>query len=376
MKFSGRNRLYIGNLTNDVTEDELKKLFEPYGEIAEAFINSEKNFAFLKLDYHSNAEKAKKELDGKMRKNRPLRVRFAPNATIVRVKNLNQFVSNELLYTGFEIFGPIERAIVKVDDRGKPTGEGIVEFTRKSSAMSAVKYCQEKCFFLTSSSRPCVVELFDLIDDNDGFSEKSIIKKNDYYEARDNGPRFAQLGSFEHEFGTKWKQLYDLFKQKHEALKREMIIEEEKLEAQMEYVRYEHETERLREQLKMREQDRDRQKREWERRELMADDMRQRDELEMRNNQESMQQRMMKQDEEMKRRQQENSLFVQAQQLSNMLDQQEMSICGSNSGRKNFNNDNQSNDNRRNFDMMNQGKFLNTFEFPFLMLFPPFFRWS
>lgn len=349
-------------MTNDVTEDELKKLFEPYGEIAEAFINSEKNFAFLKLDFHSNAEKAKKELDGKLRKNRPLRVRFAPNATIVRVKNLNQYVSNELLYTGFEIFGPIERAIVKVDDRGKPTGEGIVEFTRKSSAMSAVKYCQEKCFFLTSSSRPCVVELFDLIDDNDGFSEKSIIKKNDYYEARDNGPRFAQLGSFEHEFGTKWKQLYDLFKQKHEALKREMIIEEEKLEAQMEYVRYEHETERLREQLKMREQDRDRQKREWERRELMADDMRQRDELEMRNNQESMQQRMMKQDEEMKRRQQENSLFVQAQHLNSMLDQQEMNIGGSNSGRKSFNGDNQNNDNRRSFDMMNQGKVICYFQ--------------
>lgn len=150
LKFSGRNRLYIGNLTNDVTEDELKEMFKPYGEISEAFINKEKNFAFLKIDYHANAEKAKKDLDGTLRKNRPIRIRFAPNATTVRVKNLTAFVSNELLYKGFEVFGQVERAVIIVDDRGKPTGEGIVEFARKSGAMTAIKYCSDKCFFLTS----------------------------------------------------------------------------------------------------------------------------------------------------------------------------------------------------------------------------------
>lgn len=248
IKFSGRNRLYIGNLTNDVTEDELKELFRPYGEISEAFINAEKNFAFLKLDYHINAERAKKELDGKLRKNKPLRIRFAPNATTIRVKNLTPFVSNELLFKSFEIFGTIERAVIIVDDRGKTTGEGIVEYARKSGAMTAMKYCSEKCFFLTSSLRPCVVEVFDHIDDNDGFPEKSIMKKSqDFFKARQNGPRFAEIGAFEHEFGTKWKQMYDLYKQKHDALKREMQIEEEKLEAQMEYARFEHETESLRE---------------------------------------------------------------------------------------------------------------------------------
>lgn len=48
-KFSGRNRLYIGNLTNDTTEEELQQMFQPYGESSEYFINKEKNFAFLKL---------------------------------------------------------------------------------------------------------------------------------------------------------------------------------------------------------------------------------------------------------------------------------------------------------------------------------------
>lgn len=373
LKFSGRNRLYVGNLTSDVTEEELKELFRPYGEISEAFINPEKNFAFLKIDYRANAEKAKKELDGTMRKNKPIRVRFAPNATTIRVKNLTPFVSNELLYRAFEVFGQIERAVVIVDDRGKSSGEGIVEFARKSGAISAFKYCNEKCFFLTSCLRPCVVEPFEHIDETDGFPEKNLMKKsNEYYKARQNGPRFAELDSFEHEFGTKWKQLYDMYKQKHEALKREMQLEEEKLEAQMEFARFEHETESLREQLRRREQDRDRQKKEWEDKERQAEEMRLRDEQQMRRQNDEMQMRMQRQDEEMRRRQQENSLFMQAQQLNNMLDQQEMGYGGNQGGggggggghnqgggRKNYNNNmnNDMNDDRRgNYGgVMNQG---------------------
>lgn len=377
VKFSGRNRLYVGNLTSDVTEDELKQMFEPYGEISETFINTEKNFAFLKIDYRANAERAKKELDGRMRKNKPIRIRFAPNATTIRVKNLTQFVSNELLHKGFEVFGQIERAVIIVDDRGKTTGEGIVEFSRKSGAFAALKYCNEKCFFLTSCLRPCVVESFEHIDETDGFPEKSLMKKNqEYFKARQNGPRFADLGSFEHEFGTKWKQLYDMYKQKHEALKREMQLEEEKLEAQMEFARFEHETESLREQLRKREQDRDRQRQEWEDKERQAEEMRQRDEQQMRRQNEDMQNRMQRSDDELRRRQQENSLFMQAQQLNSMLDQQEMghgggggggsgnnNMGGGNNnlnqgggGRKSYNND--MNDDRRNNygGMMNQGK--------------------
>lgn len=48
-KFSGRNRLYIGNLTNDVTDEEIQQMFQQYGEISELFVNKEKNFAFLRM---------------------------------------------------------------------------------------------------------------------------------------------------------------------------------------------------------------------------------------------------------------------------------------------------------------------------------------
>ncbi|XP_050331699.1 protein no-on-transient A-like isoform X4 [Bactrocera neohumeralis] len=337
-KFSGRNRLYVGNLTNDISENELREMFKPYGEIGEIFCNAEKNFTFLKLDYHINAQRAKRELDGTMRKGRQLRVRFAPNATILRIKNLTPFVSNELLYRSFEIFGPIERANVVVDDRGKSTGEGIVEFAKKSSANVCLRFCNDKCFFLTASLRPCVVEPFEINEDDDGLPDKSLNKKSpEFHHERGVGPRFAELGSFEHEYGTRWKQLHELFKTKQDALKRELKMEEEKLEAQMEYARYEHETELLRQELRKRESDNERKKMEWEMREKQAEEMRKRDEESMRRQQNEMQSRMLRQEEEMRRRQQENTLFMQAQQLNSLLDQQE-GFGGNNNGGNNFDN--------------------------------------
>jgi proline- and glutamine-rich splicing factor len=48
-KFSGHCRLYVGNLTNDITEEEVTSLFAPFGQTAELFLNKEKNFAFIRL---------------------------------------------------------------------------------------------------------------------------------------------------------------------------------------------------------------------------------------------------------------------------------------------------------------------------------------
>ncbi|KAK0162149.1 hypothetical protein PV327_008511 [Microctonus hyperodae] len=315
-KFCGRNRLYVGNLTNDITEEEIQSLFSPFGQVSELFVNKEKNFAFLRMDFRANAEKAKHELDGSMRKGRALKVRFAPHSSTIKVKNLTTWVSNELLEKSFSVFGEIERAIVIVDDRGRSTGEGIVEYARKPSALMALRKCTEGCYFLTASLRPVVVEPFEQQDDIDGYPDKNLARKNpEFFKARDVGPRFAQLGSFEHEYGTRWKQLHELYKQKEEALKREMAMEEEKLEAQMEFARYEHETELLREQLRIREADRDRQKREWEMKERQAEELRSREEEVRRRQQEEMALRIRRQEEELHRRQQENNLFMQEQAM-------------------------------------------------------------
>lgn len=100
-------------------------------------------------DYRVNAEKAKRELDGSTRKGRVLKVRFAPNSSIIKVKNLTPFVSNELLERAFSIFGEIERAVVIVDERGKSLEEGVIEFARKTHAQLALRKCTEGCYFIT-----------------------------------------------------------------------------------------------------------------------------------------------------------------------------------------------------------------------------------
>lgn len=48
-------------------------------------------------------------------------------------------VSNELLESAFSQFGNVERAVVIVDDRGRSTGRGIIEFARKASATKALQ---------------------------------------------------------------------------------------------------------------------------------------------------------------------------------------------------------------------------------------------
>ena len=174
-KFSGRSRLYI-------TEESLKEMLAPFGEVGEIFYNRDKKFAFLRMATKYEAEKAKRELDGQVKNGQSIKVRFAPHQAAIKVQNLGPWVSNELLHRAFSIYGDIERALVYVDDRGRTKGEGIVEFVRKPSALEAVKRCTEGCYFLTASIRPVIAELDETTEDDDGLQEKTLIKRHQDYQ--------------------------------------------------------------------------------------------------------------------------------------------------------------------------------------------------
>ena len=96
------------------------------------------------------AEIAKAELDGTVMRNRPIRIRFATHGAALTVRNLSPVVSNELLEQAFAQFGPVERAIVVVDDRGRPTGKGFVEFASKPAARKALERCADGALLLTT----------------------------------------------------------------------------------------------------------------------------------------------------------------------------------------------------------------------------------
>lgn len=109
-----------------------------------------KIFYISQKESRTLAEIAKAELDGTILKSRPLRIRFATHGAALTVKNLSPVVSNELLEQAFSQFGPVERAVVVVDDRGRATGKGFVEFAAKPPARKALERCSDGAFLLTT----------------------------------------------------------------------------------------------------------------------------------------------------------------------------------------------------------------------------------
>ena len=48
-KFSNHCRLWIGNLPLDITEEDVRELFKPYGEFDEVYFDKNKGFAFVRM---------------------------------------------------------------------------------------------------------------------------------------------------------------------------------------------------------------------------------------------------------------------------------------------------------------------------------------
>ena len=79
--------LYVGNLSFDVTEDDLKKAFEEFGQVAEVrlimdkFSGKSKGFGFIEMPSKEEAEKAIEEMNGKELMERALTVNVAKPKT-------------------------------------------------------------------------------------------------------------------------------------------------------------------------------------------------------------------------------------------------------------------------------------------------------
>ncbi|OCT94771.1 splicing factor, proline- and glutamine-rich [Xenopus laevis] len=303
--YTQRCRLFVGNLPTDISDDEFKKLFEKYGEPGEVFINKSKGFGFIKLETRALAEIAKAELDDLPMRGRQLRVRFATHSAALSVRNLSPFVSNELLEEAFSQFGPVERAVVVVDDRGRSTGKGIVEFAAKPAARKALERCTEGVFLLTTTPMPVIVEPLEQFDDEDGLPEKLAQKNHLYQKEREVPPRFAQHGSFEFEYSQRWKSLDEMEKQQRAQVEKNMKEAKEKLESEMEDAYHEHQANLLRQDL-MRRQEELRRMEELHNQEMQKrKEMQLRQEEERRRREEEMLLRQREMEEQMRRQREE-----------------------------------------------------------------------
>ena len=57
------SRLYVGNLSYSVTQEQLQTLFEAHGEVKEVKVMEGKGFGFVEMSSQSEAEEAQKALN-------------------------------------------------------------------------------------------------------------------------------------------------------------------------------------------------------------------------------------------------------------------------------------------------------------------------
>ncbi len=75
--------IYVGNLSYNVTQDELQEMFAQYGEVASAnvisdkFTGQSKGFGFVEMPQDSQAQEAIAQLNGKEHNGRSLTVNEA-----------------------------------------------------------------------------------------------------------------------------------------------------------------------------------------------------------------------------------------------------------------------------------------------------------
>ncbi|KAJ2727125.1 E3 ubiquitin-protein ligase pub1 [Coemansia sp. Benny D115] len=65
--------VYVGNLTNYTSQEQLQGIFQPFGYVVEIRMQPERGYSFVKMDSHENATMAITQLNGTVVNGRPLR---------------------------------------------------------------------------------------------------------------------------------------------------------------------------------------------------------------------------------------------------------------------------------------------------------------
>lgn len=159
--------VYVKNIDLEYSEEEFKKLFEPYGAITSIYLEKDqegksKGFGFVNFETHEAAVKAVEELNdkeingqkiyvGRAQKKRERMEELKKQYESTRleklakyqgvnlfVKNLDESIDSEKLEEEFKPFGTITSAKVMVDDVGKSKGFGFVCFSTPEEATKAI----------------------------------------------------------------------------------------------------------------------------------------------------------------------------------------------------------------------------------------------
>uniref|UniRef100_A0A8C6TM29 RNA-binding protein 14 n=1 Tax=Neogobius melanostomus TaxID=47308 RepID=A0A8C6TM29_9GOBI len=134
-------KLFVGNLPADATEDELNKLFSPFGEINTCSLL--RQYAFVTLKGEGAADRAIRNLDGKEYRGRPLVVEESrarpPNSIKVFVGNLNATCSADDLHILFTPYGKVLDCDKVKARLCSNVGYAFVHMERRDEALAAIE---------------------------------------------------------------------------------------------------------------------------------------------------------------------------------------------------------------------------------------------
>lgn len=159
--------VFVKNFGPEFSEEELIKMFEPYGKITSVHFEKDqegtsRGYAFVNFETHESALKAVEELNDKDVNGQPLYVGRAQKkrermeelkkqyettrleklskyqGVNLFIKNLDDSITSEILEEEFKPFGTISSAKVMVDEAGKSKGFGFVCFTTPEEATKAI----------------------------------------------------------------------------------------------------------------------------------------------------------------------------------------------------------------------------------------------
>lgn len=176
--------LFVKNLDTEISEEELRDIFEPYGQITSCVLQVDeegksKGFGFVNYQGHESAQAAVDALHDSEVKGKKLFVSRAQKkaereeelrrsyeqaklekfsqyqGTNLYVKNLDDDWDDEKLRAEFEAFGTITSAKIMRDDKGVSRGFGFVCYTTPDEATRAVSEMNNKMV----GSKPLYVSL-------------------------------------------------------------------------------------------------------------------------------------------------------------------------------------------------------------------------
>ncbi|TVU43657.1 hypothetical protein EJB05_10143 [Eragrostis curvula] len=128
------SEVFIGGLPRNTTEEDLRELCEPLGEIYEVRLSKDKDtkeskgFAFVTFTDKDAAQRAVEDVQDREYK-----------VKTIYVKNLPENVSKEKVKELFEKHGEVTKVVLPPAKAGHKRDFGFVHFAERSSALKAVK---------------------------------------------------------------------------------------------------------------------------------------------------------------------------------------------------------------------------------------------